>query len=147
MFKKILVPIDLTETEMTEHAVEAATALAKAFNSELRIVNVQSLIPIAYIDYVKEDFDVEITRGLEKELSAIVGGIDIPPERISTALLFGPVYQKALAEAVSWGADVVVVGSHRPGMDRFLIGSDAGAIVNHAQCSVVVVRGDEVGRG
>lgn len=143
MFKKILVPIDLTETEMTKHAVETATALAKAFDSNLRIVNVQSLIPIAYVDYVKEDFDVEITRGLEKELAAIVAGIDIPPERISTALLFGPVYQKALAEAVSWSADVVVVGSHRPGMDRFLIFSDAGAIVSHAQCTVIVVRGAE----
>ena len=146
MFKKILVPIDLTETEMTEHAVEAATALARAFESELRIVNVQSLIPIAYIDYVSEDFDVEIKAGLEKELATIVAGIDIPSARVSTALLFGPVHQKALAEAESWGADAVVIGSHRPGLDRYLIGSDAGAIVSHAQCTVIVVRGPETGR-
>jgi nucleotide-binding universal stress UspA family protein len=146
MFKRILLPIDLTETELTEHAVEAATALAKAFDSDLRIVNVQSLIPIAYLDYVREDFDTEITRGLEKELAAIVDKIEIPPERISTALLFGPVYQKALAEAEAWGADVVVIGSHLPGLDRLLIGSDAAAIVGHARCSVVVVRGPEAGR-
>ncbi|ULO25551.1 universal stress protein [Methylocystis sp. SB2] len=47
---------------------------------------------------------------------------------MSTVVLFGPVYQKVLAEAEEWGAEVVVVGSHRTGMDRFLIGSNAGAI-------------------
>lgn len=143
MFRKILLPIDLTETEMTRNAVETATALAKAFDSDLRIVNVQSLIPIAYLDYVREDFDTEITQGLEQELAAIVEQIDIPHDRLSTALLFGPVYQKALAEAETWGADAVVVGSHQPGLERFLIASDASAIVSHAKCSVVVVRGEE----
>lgn len=140
MFKKILLPVDLTETAMTENAARAATALAKPFESELRVVNVQSLIPIAYIDYVSEDFESEIKSGLEKELAAIRASLDYPSERISTILLFGPVYHKVLEEAEAWGADIIVVGSHRPGMDRFLIGSSAGAIVSHARCSVFVVR-------
>ncbi len=67
-------------------------------------------------------------RSLEKEIAALAAGVNYPTERISTVVLFGPVYQKVLAEAEEWGAEVVVVGSHRTGMDRFLIGSNAGAI-------------------
>jgi len=140
MFKKILVAIDLTESEMTKQAIDKAAALAKAFNSELRLVNVQTLIPIAFLDYVKGNFDKDIRQGLEKEIAALAASIDHPTGRISTVVLFGPVYQKVLAEAEEWGAEVIVVGSHRPGMDRFLIGSNAGAIVHHAKCSVLVVR-------
>ena len=73
MFKKILVAIDLTESEMTKQAMDKAAALASAFNSELRLVNVQTLIPIAFLDYVKGNFDQDIRQGLEKEIAALVG--------------------------------------------------------------------------
>lgn len=140
MFKRILLPIDLTEAEMTRHALNEAAPLARVFDGDLRLVNVQSLIPLAFIDYVPEDFDKEIRRGLEKEMAAVVAQIDYPGDRISTVVLFGPVYQHVLAEAEAWRADVIILGSHRPGMDRFLIGSNASAIVAHAPCSVLVVR-------
>ena len=107
----------------------------------MRVVNVQSLLPISFLDYVPENFNVQVRRGLEKEIAAVAAKIDCAPERVSTTLLFGPVYQKVLAEAEDWGADLIVLCSHRPGMDRFLIGSNATTIVNHAQCSVLVVRG------
>lgn len=140
MFRKILLPIDLTEPVMTKQAIAEAATLARAFDGELRLVNVQSLVPVAFMDYVPEDFDNEIRRGIEKEIAAIADKIDYPRERVSTVVAFGPVYQKVLAEAADWGADVIILGSHRPGMDRFLIGSNASAIVQHAKCSVVVVR-------
>lgn len=140
MFAKILAPVDLAETELARRSVKVAAQLARAFNSELRIVNVQTLVPIAFIDYAPEDFEANIQRGLEKELDDIASSVDLPRERLSTRLLFGPVYPRTLDEAKSWGADVVVVGSHNPGLERFLIGSNAEAIVSHARCSVLVVR-------
>jgi nucleotide-binding universal stress UspA family protein len=141
MYRKILLPIDITEPEMTDRALAVAQPLAKAFDSDMRLVNVQSLVPIAFLDYVPENFDLQVRRGLEKEIAAVAARIDRAPERVSTKVLFGPVYQKVLAEAEEWGADLIVLCSHRPGMDRFLIGSNATTIVNHAQCSVLVVRG------
>lgn len=45
-----------------------------------------------------------------------------------------------LAEAESWGADLIVMGTHgRKGMDRFLLGSVAEAIVRGAPSNVLVV--------
>jgi nucleotide-binding universal stress UspA family protein len=46
-----------------------------------------------------------------------------------------------LNEAVSWKADLIVLGSHgRRGVDRFLMGSVSEAVAMHADCSVAVVR-------
>ncbi len=44
-------------------------------------------------------------------------------------------------EAESWGADLIVIGSHGYGAwKRFLLGSVSNAVVSHAKCSVEVVR-------
>jgi len=46
-----------------------------------------------------------------------------------------------LDEAESWGADLIVLGSHGYGaFRRFLLGSVSQAVVSHAKCSVEVVR-------
>ncbi len=140
LFEKILVPVDLTENELTMSALSAAEVLATKFDSAVHIVNIQSLLPIAMIDYVPENFDEEIKLGLEKEITAIASKCHLPKRSISTAILFGPIYQTILEEAESWGADLLIFGSHRPGMERFLVGSNAGAIVRHATCSVLVIR-------
>jgi nucleotide-binding universal stress UspA family protein len=44
-------------------------------------------------------------------------------------------------EAESWGADLIVVGSHGyRAWERFLLGSVSQSVVAHAKCSVEVVR-------
>ncbi len=46
-----------------------------------------------------------------------------------------------LDEAESWGADLIVLGSHGySGWQRFLLGSVSQGVVSHAKCSVEVVR-------
>lgn len=57
------------------------------------------------------------------------------------ALLPGPPRTVILEEAESWGADLIVVGSHGyRAWERFLLGSVSQAVVSHAKCSVEVVR-------
>ena len=48
-----------------------------------------------------------------------------------------------LAEAEDWGADLIIVGAHKLSMATYLLGSTASAIVRHANCTVMVVRGDK----
>ena len=38
------------------------------------------------------------------------------------------------------GADLIIIGSHRPAMSTYLLGSNATTVVRHAGCSVLVVR-------
>ena len=59
---------------------------------------------------------------------------------ISEAVSGSP--QRVLVEeATEWGADLIVVGSHGYGFwEHALLGSVSNSVVNHAPCSVLVVR-------
>jgi len=141
MYKKILVAVDISEADVTQLALEAAVALAKVEqDAQLRLINVQPLVPVAFIDYIPPNFDEEMREATEKDLNALRAKISYPAERISSIVRFGAVYPEVLAEAEEWGADLVVVGSHRPTMATYLLGSNAKTIVRHAKCSVLVVR-------
>ena len=37
-------------------------------------------------------------------------------------------------------AELVIIASHRPDITTYLLGSNAAAVVRHADCSVLVVR-------
>jgi nucleotide-binding universal stress UspA family protein len=56
-------------------------------------------------------------------------------------LIPGPPRTVILDEAESWGADLIVLGSHGySAWKRFLLGSVSQAVVSHAKCSVEIVR-------
>ena len=140
MYKKLLLPVDLGEREMAHRAIDAALALAKADETQLRLLTVQQYVPLALTEYVPTDFDEQLRETTEKELSELAATVEFPKDRVSTVLRVGAVYPEVLAEAEEWGADLIVVGSHRPSMATYLLGSNAKTIVRHAKCSVLVVR-------
>ncbi len=140
MFKKILVPVDLAETELTQWAFEIATELGRASNADLRIVNVQVPLPSFYLDSLPPEAGEALRVQIEEQMANVACGVHFPTERLSTTFRFGTVYREVLAEADEWGADLITVASHRPRMATYLLGSNANNIVRHAKCSVLVVR-------
>jgi len=125
---------------MTQKAIAAAIEIAKMAKAQIRLVYVQALTPLAFMEYAPADFDERLRESTEGELTKAAAQIDYSQELVSTALRFGAVYPEVLAEAQSWGADLIVVGSHRPSMSTYLLGSNAKTIVRHANCSVLVAR-------
>ena len=141
MFRKILLPIDVAEPEIAKEAVAAATSLAAAFDSQLRLIHVASPVIVASPMAVIPQAVYEELGVYEKsELERLAGGIDRPPQTISTAVRIGAVYPELLSEAEEWGADLIIVGAHKRSMATYLLGSSAAAIVRHAACTVMVVR-------
>lgn len=140
MYKKILIPVDLSEPEMSQIAIDAALPLAKADGAALRLINVQPLVPVAFVDYIPPNFDNEMREIAEKDLAGVAAKVDLPAGLVSSTVRFGAVYPGVLAEAEDWGADLIIVGSHRPTMSTYLLGSNANTIVRHAKSSVLVVR-------
>jgi nucleotide-binding universal stress UspA family protein len=141
MFRKILLPIDVAEPEIAKEAIEAATALAKAFASQLRLVHVTSPVvvasPMAVIPQAVYD---ELGAYEKSELRRLAAPIELPQAAISTIVRIGAVYPELLSEAEEWGADLIIVGAHKRSMATYLLGSSAAAIVRHAGCTVMVVR-------
>jgi nucleotide-binding universal stress UspA family protein len=140
MYKSILVPIDLADIEVARPALDAAVELAGISDGHVRLVTVRSLMPVTYMEYVPPDFDVTAKAEAEKELTALAATLPLPKTRISAVVRIGSVYGEVLDEAKGCAADLIVVGSHRPSMATYLIGSNAKTIVRHATCSVLVVR-------
>lgn len=72
--------------------------------------------------------------------------------RVTTEVLEGQPKRRIPDEAESWGADLVVLGSHGYGLlDRMLLGSVSHAAASRSRCSVLIVRrrdeGEEGGKG
>jgi len=140
MYHRILLAVDLADDAETPKGLDEALELARWTEGDLRLVNVQPLLPATFMEYVPADFDAEQERRAHDALKAVAAKIELPVERLSVAVASGGVYHELLREATEWGADLIVVGSHRPVMSDYLLGSNAKTIVRHAQCSVLVVR-------
>ena len=84
--------------------------------------------------------DEQQQKECEEKLAKVAGCIALPKERVSSVVRLGAVYNEVLKEVNRVAADLIVVGSHRPTMSTYLLGSNAAAIVRHANCSVLVVR-------
>jgi len=140
MFKTILVPVDLVEIETAKAAIDKAVQLAETFGGTLRLIYVRPVVPVTYMEFMPPAFDEEQQGEAEKTLAELTSTVPMPSDRISAVVRLGSVYNEVLDEAEKTGADLVVVGSHRPTMATYLLGSNASAIVRHAKCSVLVVR-------
>jgi nucleotide-binding universal stress UspA family protein len=140
MFKTILVPVDLGEVEMAQPAIAKAVELAKGSGGSLRLIYVRAIVPVTYMECMPPTFDEAEQGEAEKKLAQLAAKVDLPAERVSAVVRLGSVYNEVLDEAEKTGADLVVIGSHRPTMATYLLGSNASTIVRHAKCSVLVVR-------
>ena len=141
MFKKLLVPVDLSDLALTKAALEKAKGLAATWGGELRLVYVMPIVPSTYLEYVPADFESGEKVRVEKELKELGEGLGLPSGKVTSAIRAGGVYHEVLAEAEESKADLIVCGSHWPTLATYLIGSHATNIVRHAMCSVLVVRG------
>ena len=139
-FKSILVPVDISEPETARPAVERAVDLAHASEGSIRLVYVRSILPVTYMEFIPPHFDEKQQTECEHKLAALAGGVSLPASRVSNVVRMGSVYNEVLKEADHVAADLIVVGSHRPTMSTYLLGSNAATIVRHAKCSVLVVR-------
>ena len=65
----------------------------------------------------------------------------VPPEIESRRIVAeGRIYQEILKAADAIKADLIVLAAHRPELSDYLLGPNAGKVVRHAKCSVMVVR-------
>jgi nucleotide-binding universal stress UspA family protein len=140
MYKKILVPVDLADTDLAKPAIETAVGMARDSGGSVRLINVQPVTPVMLAEYVPPDFEAQQRRSSEDVLGIIAGECGLDPKRISFTVRQGGIYHEVLEEAKEFDADLIVMSSHRPAMRTYFLGSNAGHVVRYAPCSVLVVR-------
>jgi nucleotide-binding universal stress UspA family protein len=146
MYKRILVPIDGSST--SDRALQEAIKLIDAQPVQLRLVHViddlQFLNAEGYVDYAELR---ELTRKIGERALAraekIARQADIT---VDTSLLEANGERIAHvidAEATSWAADLIVIGTHgRSGFSHLLFGSVAEGVVRGASVPVLLVRSE-----
>ena len=134
MYKKILVPVDLADTDLAKPAIDTALEMAGASGGSIRLVNVLAMTPVMLAD------DVQQRKSAEEALGIIAQECGLDASRVSATVRQGGIYHEVLEEAKTFGADLIVMSSHRPAMRTYFLGSNAGHVVRYAKCSVLVVR-------
>jgi universal stress protein F len=138
--KRILVGLDGSPRA----ALVLATALiiARAQQARITVVRAVGLPPDIPQDFWKttdESFLGVLQRHAQEELDAQAAGI---PAGLAgdRRVVVGVPWQVVCETAQHIDAELVVIGSHGySGLDR-LLGTTAAKVVNHATCSVLVVR-------
>jgi nucleotide-binding universal stress UspA family protein len=137
---KMLLAID--DSKFSEAAVKAVIARHKVQGLEVRVLHAieppVSLMAPEITAFVPPLESAEEANAL---VAKAAGALRSAGVNVTTAIAHGDPKSVILDDAKTWGADLIVLGSHgRKGLDRFLVGSVSEAVLRHAHCSVEIVR-------
>jgi nucleotide-binding universal stress UspA family protein len=142
MYKEILLAIDLNDIDSQRKAIQTTIDLARAFGARVHVHTVLPDFGMPIVaSYFPADFESKALEHATQALHAFVK--EAFPEDLEVLQVVGQggIYKEILSCAEQIGAELIVMASHRPGYEDYLIGPNASRVVRHAKCSVMVVRG------
>lgn len=142
MYKRILLPVDVFEMDLSDKAVRHAEFLAQS-EGEITLLNVlpnssRSILRGFSADIKK--FEAFMEGESQKKMKSLTRLFSIPTSRIHSRVVFGNVRDEIVAIGNVDEFDVIVVGSRTPGLSTHLLGSNAESILRYARIPVLVVR-------
>jgi nucleotide-binding universal stress UspA family protein len=136
MYKTILVPIDMAHVAEGKANIDIAIKQAEA-GAKIILLNVVEDIPTwAAVELPANLIDKSL-QAAQNELQAIVEASGIKMEAEARS---GHSYKTILDVADEKQVDLIIIASHRPGLQDYFLGSTAAKVVRHAKCSVLVIR-------
>jgi nucleotide-binding universal stress UspA family protein len=138
--KRILVGLDGSPNQ--EKVLRAAIELAQKLGGKLTLVRAVSIpaeLPVAALSVEPTEVGPLLADAARKELEEVARSV--PPELFDGLdVTLGTPWRTLVERASADGAELLILGSHGyGGLDR-LLGTTAAKVVNHAACSVLVVR-------
>ena len=137
MYQKIMIPVDLENTEILSGALSVAQQIAEANGSEVLIAGVHGGAPSSVAHNPAE---------YQGKLDAFAAGLPcakvcrvsaLPVYSHDPGVEIGPALVKA---AQDHEVQLIVMASHMPGWVEHVFHSNAGYVACHAPMSVFVVR-------
>ena len=141
MFKEILFPVDLPNKDTQEKALQIAIAEARTHRARLHVMTVVPSMGSALVaNLFPEGFE---KKAIDKANELLHGYVkeSVPQDvAVQHIVAHGSIYGEILRVAGEIKADLIVMASHRPELQDFLLGPNAARVMRHASCSVLVVR-------
>lgn len=142
--KKILVPIDFTETSFV--AMEEAVSIAKLSKATLCLIHVIEFNGY-YFSMVPETQAVlpallEIEKGVQRKLNALSEEIKIKSAvDVEVYVTTGQIYSEIIDFSEKNNIDLILMGTHgASGYRELFIGSNAQRVVNHSKIPVLTIQ-------
>lgn len=141
MYSDILLAIDLGQPETQAKAVEAAVKMCETFSSRLHVITVVPDYGMSIVgSYFSKDHEAQALKKAGDALHAYVAEHIPSAIPVQHIVGHGAIYREILAHAGKAGCDLIVMASHHPDLEDYLIGPNAEKVMRHADCSVLVVR-------
>ena len=127
--------------QIINNAAAAEIKIVSVYETPVLAVGAPYAMPAGFNPIVEtelKELAASVVSTTEKTLRKCFQGAEC---HISSQISCGAPKQAVVEEAEEWGADLIVVGSHGYGFwERMFLGSVSNAVVQHASCSVLVVR-------
>ncbi len=135
MYKKILIPVALDHDVDVLVSISTARCLL-AERGKITLVAVVEDVPVYVAEYATVKPAEHIRDDLKQRLRALAEG----QENLEVAVLTGKPGVAIPDLAAETSADLIVINSHKPGVEDYFLGSTASRVVRRAPCAVLVLR-------
>ncbi|WP_171182400.1 universal stress protein [Ruegeria sp. HKCCD8929] len=135
MYKNILIPVALDHDTDIQGTIAIARRLL-ADSGKITLVAVVEDVPVHVAEYVTFEPAEHIREDLEQRLREIAKG----QGDLEVAVLSGKPGVAIPDLASETSAELIVINSHKPGMEDYFLGSTASRVVRRSHCAVLVLR-------
>lgn len=139
MYKTILHATDLSENHFS--ICEKAVKMAKSMHAKLFFLHVielpNSLLLAQNLGFA--ELAAPVTAGAKTVMANLADNFNMPSSHFFVEV--GKAYTHILSKVEELGCDLVILGDHKSGSLTNLHASTAHAVINHASCDLLTIRG------
>jgi len=135
MYNTILIPVDFAHEEQSLQSLEKAQELVG--DGGIILLHVIEEIPSFILTQLPDNIDLEKSSDAQKGLEELSQKAGV---KARVEVRKGGSYNAILESANENNVDLIIINSHRPGVQDYLLGSTAAKVVRHATCPVLVER-------
>lgn len=135
MYNHILIPVALDHESVVPQKIATARHLL-AEGGKITLITVLEEIPGFVAEYVDAGQAKNLTKQIKDRLDKVIPGA----EDVTTQVVRGKAGMKITEFAKDNDVDLIVVGSHKPGVQDYFLGSTASRVARRAPCAVFILR-------
>jgi nucleotide-binding universal stress UspA family protein len=135
MHRHILIPVALDHEAIVDRKIALARHLLDE-GGQITLLTVLEQLPGFVSEFVDMKPENHLTQKVKGKLDDIAAGA---PD-IKSEVVLGKPGLRIAGYAEENGVDLIIIGSHLPGLQDYFLGSTAARVVRRAPCAVYVLR-------
>ena len=141
MYQRILLPIDLSNESSWVKALPSAIRYCETFNSTLYVMTVMPDFGSSLVSqFFPDDHEEKMMQNADEVIAKFVREHVPGKLNVKHIVCGGTIYKRIIETADNIDADLIIMGSHRPELQDYLLGPNAARVVRHSSKSVLVIR-------